>query len=106
MNAYMCKCLAKLPGIIDQLNGDGPAPGAVTIGGTIVYFEKPDERMVRHEEKHVDQAGRFAPWFLTWLPRRARAWAGARWYWREYIREHHRMGYEANRFEVEARAAE
>lgn len=77
---------AVLPELIDAINGSGPAPAAVTIGGVEIYFEPPTQRLKRHEFAHVVQAARFAPRWAGWLPLRARAWIGAPAFWRAYAR--------------------
>lgn len=95
-----------VPEIIDALNGDGPKPSAITLGGTIIAFEPLSERTKKHEHMHVVQAARYCPWVLRWLPLKGRAWAGAAKYWKAYFAEHKAKGYLANKFEEEARAAE
>ena len=65
-----------------------------------------DPALIRHEEKHVDQAAAMCPRFLRWLPRRVRAWIGAPKFWRAYFDEHRRHGYSGNAYEIVARAAE
>lgn len=103
----VCGHAAKIvPEIIDALNGDGPAPAAVTVGGTIVYFQKPTAQLKRHENVHVIQAARFAPWWAKWMPLKWRAWVGAPRFWKAYKAEHDAHGYEGNKFELEATAAE
>lgn len=107
LNVYGCRQLAKvIPQVADVLNGTGPRPSAITLGGTEIYFEKPGPKVERHERQHVIQAARCCPLFLCWLPLRARAWAGAVRYWKKYIKFHTEYGYTNNPFEVEARAAE
>jgi hypothetical protein len=95
-----------VPEVIDALNGSGPKPIAVTVGGTPIYFTEPTPALQRHEEKHVDQSVAFAPGWTRWLPRRVRAWIGFPAFSRAYTAEHNKVGYVLNRFEVEARAAE
>lgn len=99
----ICGHAAKVvPEIIDALNGSGPKPKAVTIGGTVVYFGEKTQELEWHEYMHVVQAARYAPWWAKWLPLRAKAWAGAPRYWKAYEKEHREKGYEGNKFELEA----
>lgn len=101
-----CPC-AVAAKVIDAVNGDGPAPAAITLGGTILIFgTAASPELIRHEETHVDQAAACCPRWLRWLPRRSRAWVGAPAFWRRYVAAHLAHGYADNPYEVEARRSE
>lgn len=102
---YVCSYAGKLiPEVIDALNGNGPKPDAITIGGTQVFFGSPSEQLRKHEWMHVVQSARFAPrWMAGWVPIRIRAWMGVPKFWKAYIKEHTERGYVFNKFEIEAR---
>jgi hypothetical protein len=104
---YGCSYAGKLiPEVIDALNGDGPKPAAVTVGGTVIYFAEPGPGLIAHEEMHVTQSARYAPWWARWMPRRARAWLGAPKFFPAYVKQHTEKGYAKNEFEEEAREAQ
>jgi hypothetical protein len=77
---------------------------ALTIGHTVLFLSgEPPRDLERHEFEHVMQAIRMEPaWWPRWLGRR---YAGIVRYWAAYAVEWLRVGYEDNRFEVEARRA-
>jgi|SRR3972149_5852994 len=107
VKVYACSLAAKyVPTVIDLLNKSGPKPAAVTIGGAVFYFVEPNERLKRHEQRHIEQQARRCPWYLRFLPVTTRAWIGLPKFAVEYIREEDLNGYAGNKFEVEARAAE
>lgn len=108
MNLYRCPLLARaFARVADALNGPTAGePGAITIGGTTVYLSEQPDAIKRHEWVHVLQAARHCPRWLRWLPVRVQAWIGAPVFEALYIAEHRRAGYEENKYEVEARAAE
>lgn len=96
-----------IPEIIDALNGSGPKPEAVTLGGTSFFFGKAGSvRMKRHEYQHVLQSAARCPSWARWLPVRVRAWLGAPKFLPEYIKQHELHGYSNNSYEIEARKAE
>ena len=106
--AVICGYAGKLmPVVIDMVNGSGPAPEAVTLGGTTFFFaKKGSPALERHEHRHVVQAAECAPGWAAWLPLRARAWLGARKFWSKYVDFHLKYGYALNPLEVEARGDE
>ena len=98
-----------VPEVIDALNGDAPAPGAITIGDLRIYLNRTDfqsESTRRHERMHTTQCARMAPWWARWLPFKVRAWLGTPKFLREYKRLHDTYGYKNNPLEMEARDAE
>ncbi len=106
LHLYSCSIAAEtIPELIAAVNG-GTKPAAVTIGGTVVYFQAPDDRMRRHEAVHIRQHASFAPSWTKFLPERLRAWIGAPRFFQAYQAEHAKNGYEKNKYEIEARAAE
>ena len=80
-----------LPVIAGKLSGMRVPAAAVTLGRTIIVHPQVQlsGRLLRHELAHVRQWQRYP---LTFPAR--------------YIMNHFRYGYEANPYEVEARAAE
>ncbi len=103
---YACSCASKcIPEIAALING-GTTPAAITIGSAEFYFVKPDDKMRRHENKHVEQQARFAPFWARPFPLSWRAWIGSLKFIQAYIVESDHSGYADNKFEVEARAAE
>lgn len=109
-NVYVCGPAAKAIRLI-YLKAIGKEMDAVTVGNVIVIFEPKPEgenwmRLQRHEAMHVEQQARMAPSWARWLPRAARVWMGAPRFMREYFAEWKLHGYENNKFEIEARAAE
>lgn len=88
----------------------GAPPDAITLGDFVFVFTRLEgaerARMERHERVHVAQQARMAPSWARWMPERARVYLGAPRFYREYLAEHARVGYDTNKFEVEARAAE
>ena len=88
MNLYRIPPLARFVGwIADKANGPScDVPGAITIGGMTLCLSPQPESIRRHEYVHIEQAARFCPWWLQWLPLR--------------------HGYDNNVFEIEARMAE
>lgn len=80
-----------LPVIAGKLSGMRAPAAAVTLGRTIIVHPQVplDGRLLRHELAHVQQWQRYP---LTFPAR--------------YVINHIRYGYEANPYEVEARAAE
>lgn len=108
MNLYRIPPLARFVGwIADKVNGPTcDVPGAITIGGMTLYLSPQPESIRRHEFVHIEQAARFCPWWLQWLPLRLRAWCGFTRFDAAYAIEHLRHGYANNVFEIEARLAE
>lgn len=108
MNLYRVQPLARFVGwIADKINGPTcGVPGAVTIGGMILYLSEQPPAIHRHEWVHVLQAARYCPRWLRWLSTRAQAWAGFPRFLVAYWRAHDKSGYKANYFEVEAEMAE
>lgn len=103
---YVCTCAAKyIPELAALVNG-GTRPAATTIGGVEFYFEKPDDKMRRHENKHIEQYASFAPFWTRAFPLSWKAWIGSPKFVQAYIAENNKFGYQNNKFEVEARAAE
>jgi hypothetical protein len=92
--------------IADKLNGDYSAPGAVTFGNVTVYLVVPDDALRRHEAVHRQQAERFRPWWAIGPLRKYGYDISVVRFTAYYLAEHRRVGYEASKFEVEARAAE
>lgn len=80
-----------LPIIAGKLSGMRAPAAAVTLGNTIIVHPrvKLTGRLLRHELAHVRQWQRYP---ITFPAR--------------YVINHFRYGYEANPYEVEARAAE
>jgi hypothetical protein len=80
-----------LPVIAGKLSGMQAPAAAVTLGRTIIVHPraKLTGRLLRHELAHVEQWQRYP---ITFPAR--------------YVLNHFRYGYEANPYEVEARAAE
>jgi hypothetical protein len=80
-----------LPVIAGKLSGMQAPAAAVTLGRTIIVHPrvKLTGRLLRHELAHVRQWQRYP---ITFPAR--------------YVLNHFRYGYEANPYEVEARAAE
>jgi hypothetical protein len=103
---YLCPTLAKIVAEVTPLVGGPSKPNAITIGGTVIYVTAPDERIVRHEQVHIQQQAAMAPWWAKWLPLRIRAWAGLPRFAPLYLAEHRTNGYVKNKYEIEARAAE
>ena len=105
----VCKPVARLVrAIADQTTG--APPEAITLGTFVFLFGDPQgeelERLRRHEAVHVEQQARMAPRWARWLPKSARVYLGAPRFYLAYADEYDDVGYERNRFEVEARAAE
>jgi hypothetical protein len=101
----VCQPLAVvIQDIAERVNG-GIIPGAITIADTTVYLNGiPSEKTRRHEAKHREQWKRFRPWWMPLNPWRDRI-AYAR-FLKAYTAEHKAHGYEFNKFEIEAYAAE
>ena len=80
-----------LPVIAGRLSGMQAPAAAVTLGRTIIVHPRVEltGRLLRHELAHVRQWQRYPVTFPA-----------------RYILSHLRYGYEANPYEVEARAAE
>ena len=84
---------------------------AITLGDFIfVFHPKPEGenwmRLQRHEAVHVDQQARAAPRWARFLPKSVRVWLGAPRQTKAYFEEWQRVGYENNKYEIEARQAE
>lgn len=88
----VCAPLARaVPELAAVLKGDGDPPEAITLGRTRFYFVRTPSAALRcHEAAHVAQRDREGPVRFELL----------------YLHEHALHGYQGNRFEVEARAAE
>lgn len=106
IKVYACSCAGKfIPEIASLVNG-GTKPSAVTVGSLQFYFEKPDDKIRRHENKHVEQYANFAPFWAKPMPLSWRAWLGSLRFIQAYVDENDKVGYARNKFEVEARRAE
>lgn len=89
--------------IAKRVNG-GIIPGAITIADTTVYLNGiPSEKTRRHEAMHVTQFKRFRSW---WIPPPWKDRVAYSRFLAAYIAEHKARGYEFNKWEIEARAAE
>lgn len=106
LHVYACSGASRVIKEVAAATNGGMRPTAITVGGTVLYLDPPDDRVKRHEAVHIRQQAAMAPSWSRWLPERVRAWIGAPWFWRAYQEEHRLHGYEGNRFEIEARAAE
>jgi hypothetical protein len=108
VNLYACRLLARIVGAIaDAANGPtAGVPGAITVGGTTAYLSEQPDAIKRHEWVHVLQAARCCPRWLRWLPVRTQAWIGMPRFEAAYVIEHFGHGYDGNKYEIEARAAE
>lgn len=84
---------------------------AIALGNFVLVIEPRPEgedlaRLLRHEDRHVDQQAREAPWWAKRLPKKIRVWLGAPRFYEKYLVEYRLHGYEWNKYEIEARAAE
>lgn len=105
MEIVVCPPLAHvIRDLASRFNG-GIVPEAITIADVTLFLKgKPSDALVRHEAKHREQWKRFRPWWMPLNPWRDRI-AYLRFI-AAYTKEHKENGYQGNKFELEALAAE